>query len=87
MIVILGESCDVSINRLGRKVLSNFVVERGLGFPPHTLQPSFPPLWREPLVQPTVKQNGAPARHTTALAADRGVPATRAGMTEEFGVA
>jgi hypothetical protein len=30
-----------------------------------------------------VRSFGALARHTTALAAERGVPATRAGMTVE----
>jgi hypothetical protein len=30
--------------------------------------PSFPPLWREPLVQPTVRCLGALARHISALA-------------------
>jgi hypothetical protein len=51
---------------------------------PH--QPSFPPLWREPLVQLTVRCIGAPARHPSAphlpvVTTDREVPATRAGMT------
>jgi hypothetical protein len=47
--------------------------------PPH--YSSFPPLWREPLVQLTVRCLGALARHPPAPATDKGVPATRAGMT------
>ncbi len=31
-------------------------------------------LWREPLIQPTVRRLGALARHTPALAVDRGFP-------------
>jgi len=36
---------------------------------------------RDPWFSPHVKRFGALARHTSALAADRGAPGTRPGMT------
>ena len=58
---------------------------RSKGGRPHSPS-SFPPLWREPLVQ--LKREAQADRQRSvppAPAADRGVPATRAGMTGVYG--